>query len=126
MQRLNSLLPLRPVQRLSNFRPFPISYANMSAPSAAETDTQAETVANTSGITAESLQKTLTEKLEAKHVDIEDMSGNHDSPRKTHGLLRLATIRRLRPDVSSHDRFTPVREEKQSRTTSTRQFSRED
>ena len=47
----------------------------MSAPSAAETDTQAETVANTSGITTESLQKTITEKLEAEHVNIEDMSG---------------------------------------------------
>lgn len=47
----------------------------MSAPSAAETDTQAKTVANTSGITTESLQETITEKLEAKHVNIEDMSG---------------------------------------------------
>ena len=126
MQRLNSLPPLRPFQRLGKFRPFPISYANMSAPSAARTDGEAETVANTSGITAESLQKTLTEKLEAKHVDIEDMSGNNDSPREPRGLLVLTTIRRLRPDVSSHDRFTPVREEEQSRTTSTRQFSLED
>lgn len=75
MQRLNSILRLRPVQRSSPFRSIPRSYANMSAPSAAETDTQAETVANTSGITTESLQKTLMEKLEAKHVDIEDMSG---------------------------------------------------
>ena len=49
-----------------------------SAPSAAETDTQAEAVANTSGVTTESLQKTLIEKLEAKHVDIEDMSGERE------------------------------------------------
>ena len=47
----------------------------MSAPSAAETDSQAKTVANTSGVTIESLQNSITEKLEAKHVDIEDMSG---------------------------------------------------
>lgn len=51
------------------------AYANMSAPSAAESDTQAEATANTSGITPDSLQKTLTEKLDAKYVDIEDMSG---------------------------------------------------
>lgn len=75
MQRLNSLLRLRPAQRLTNLHPFPKFYANMSAPSAAESDSQAETVANTSGITTVSLQKTITEKLEAKHVDIEDMSG---------------------------------------------------
>ena len=42
---------------------------------AAETDTQASTIAHSSGITPSSLQKTLTEKLEASHVDIEDMSG---------------------------------------------------
>ena len=43
---------------------------------AAETDTQAENVANTSGITISTLRKTLEEKLNAEHVDIEDMSGN--------------------------------------------------
>ncbi|KAL8706201.1 MAG: hypothetical protein Q9201_000707 [Fulgogasparrea decipioides] len=42
---------------------------------AAETDTQAANVANSSGITASSLQDTLKEKLVAEHVDIEDMSG---------------------------------------------------
>lgn len=55
----------------------------MSAPSAAETDTQAKTAANTSGITTKSLQQTITEKLEAKHVDIEDMSGKKIASRKT-------------------------------------------
>ena len=49
--------------------------ASMNGPSAAETDTQAEAVATTSGITTTSLQKTLMEKLEAKHVNVEDMSG---------------------------------------------------
>lgn len=77
MQRLASLPRLRPAQTLHKSRLIYKSYAtNMSAPpSAAETDTQAKTVANTSGITTESLQETITEKLEAKHVDIEDMSG---------------------------------------------------
>ncbi|KAL9026112.1 MAG: hypothetical protein Q9196_005178 [Gyalolechia fulgens] len=42
---------------------------------AAETDTQAEKVANTSGITISSLQQTLKEKLGAEYVAIEDMSG---------------------------------------------------
>ncbi|KAI4260932.1 MAG: hypothetical protein LQ352_000087 [Teloschistes flavicans] len=42
---------------------------------AAETDTQAATTANTSGITATSIQEALKEKLQAQHVDIEDMSG---------------------------------------------------
>ena len=82
MQRLNSLLHVRPALRLTNFSHSPKSYPNMSvnAPSAAETDSQAEKVANTSGITTETLQKTITEKLEAKHVDIEDMSGKNIVP----------------------------------------------
>ncbi|KAL8642015.1 MAG: hypothetical protein Q9228_001248 [Teloschistes exilis] len=42
---------------------------------AAETDTQATTTANTSGITASSIQEALKEKLQAEYVDIEDMSG---------------------------------------------------
>ncbi|KAL8950709.1 MAG: hypothetical protein Q9222_003268 [Ikaeria aurantiellina] len=42
---------------------------------AAETDTQAANEANTSGITASSLQNTLKERLGAEYVDIEDMSG---------------------------------------------------
>lgn len=83
----------------------------MSAPSAAATDAQAETAANTSGVTTESLQRTITEKLEAKHVDIEDMSGMKTASREAHGLLALTCIRRVRPDVSSYDRFTPLREE---------------
>lgn len=81
MQRLNGILRLRPAPRLSLFSPPLRSYgSNMSAPSAAETDTQAETVANTSGVTTESLQRTITEKLEAEHVDIEDMSGEMIRP----------------------------------------------
>lgn len=110
MQRLNSLVRLRSSgQRLGGLRAtFPHSYAKMSAPSAAETDAQAEGVANTSGITTESLQRTITEKLEAEHVDIEDMSGQRNMPREAHGLLVLTVLRRLWPDVSSHDRLTPL------------------
>ena len=47
----------------------------MSAPKAAETDTQAENVANTSGVTGESIKKALETGVGAQHVDIEDMSG---------------------------------------------------
>ncbi|KAL8841323.1 MAG: hypothetical protein Q9170_000953 [Blastenia crenularia] len=45
---------------------------------AAETDTQAENVANTSGITISSLTKTLKEKIGAEYVDIEDISAQAD------------------------------------------------
>ena len=89
MQRLtlNNLIRPRPAQRLVNTNPprrpfFPKSsnQASMSsAPSAAETDAQAESVANTSGITTESLRKIIAEKLEANHVDIEDMSGENQT-----------------------------------------------
>lgn len=90
MQRFTNLTRLRaaPGIRLPSLRLR--RYANMNAPSAAETDSQAAAVANTSGITPESLSRTLKEKIEAQHVDIEDMSGNQitcSSPRK--GLLTL-------------------------------------
>lgn len=45
------------------------------AAQAAETDAQATEAANTSGITPVSLRLTLTEKLEALYVDVEDISG---------------------------------------------------
>ena len=75
MKRFTGLSRLRCSQQLSSSPYIYRTYANMNAPSAAETDTQAEAVASTSGITTASLQKTLAEKLEAKHVDVEDMSG---------------------------------------------------
>ena len=53
----------------------PASAANASTSKAAETDSQAEAVANSTGVTSKSLQKTLEDKLGAQHVDIEDMSG---------------------------------------------------
>lgn len=51
------------------------AYANMSAPKAAETDTEAARVQSTTGVTAESLKKKLEEGIGARHVDIQDMSG---------------------------------------------------
>ena len=50
-------------------------YANMDAPKAAETDTQAANVANATGVTEASIRKALEQGVEAQHVDIEDMSG---------------------------------------------------
>lgn len=47
-----------------------------STPMAAPTDTQAEAVQSTTGITPESLAQTLREQLEATHVQIEDISGS--------------------------------------------------
>ncbi|KAK3056121.1 hypothetical protein LTS18_011698 [Coniosporium uncinatum] len=41
----------------------------------ARTDEEATRVQNNTGITPDSLRKTLVEKLEAQHVDIEDLSG---------------------------------------------------
>lgn len=55
--------------------PLPRARSFAMSTGAAETDTQAENVASTSGITASSLQQTLKERLDAEHVDIEDMSG---------------------------------------------------
>ena len=61
--------------------------------SAAETDTQAAQAANISGITPASLTTTLTEKLEAKHVDINDISGGPSILRIGHGALKYANLR---------------------------------
>ncbi|KAI4199503.1 MAG: hypothetical protein LQ350_004569 [Teloschistes chrysophthalmus] len=77
-----SMQPLRTLARLhlagsanrNAFRSFSNSRVAMSV-GAAETDTQAATAANISGITASSIQEALKEKLQAEHVDIEDMSG---------------------------------------------------
>jgi len=73
MQRFINPPRFRHVQRLAQFQQPRIGrFASMSA---AETDTQAAEAANTSGVTPATLKTTLTEKLEAKHVDINDMSG---------------------------------------------------
>ena len=42
---------------------------------AAPTDTQAAAEANTSGVTPDSISAALKQKLDASHVEIEDMSG---------------------------------------------------
>lgn len=54
-------------------RPYFHRFATMSG--AAETDDQAANVANSSGVTSSSLKSTLTERLEAEYVDVEDISG---------------------------------------------------
>jgi len=51
------------------------SHPSTSTPMAARTDTAAADEANTSGITPSSLTATLKQKLDAEHVEIEDMSG---------------------------------------------------
>lgn len=43
--------------------------------SAARTDTEARENQNQTGITVDTLRKTLLNELQATHVDIEDMSG---------------------------------------------------
>jgi hypothetical protein len=49
----------------------------------ARTDEEAEQVQASSGITPESLSKTLRSKLEAEHVDISDLSGTVPNQRFT-------------------------------------------
>ena len=44
-------------------------------PSAARTDTEARENQNQTGITVDTLRKTLLDELQATHVEIEDMSG---------------------------------------------------
>ncbi|KAL8732921.1 MAG: hypothetical protein Q9181_003788 [Wetmoreana brouardii] len=79
MQPLTRLArqPFTGSRRLGPFSSLRGTKAAMST-GTAETDTQAANVANSSGITASSLQNTLREKLEAEHVNIEDMSGLED------------------------------------------------
>ena len=77
MQRLFNPQRYRHVQRLVSFQQS--RTARFATMSAAETDTQAAQAANTSGITPASLTTTLTEALEAKHVDINDISGGYQS-----------------------------------------------
>lgn len=79
------------VSRLSIINPLGLLHQHQSnrfaSMSAAETDSQAANVANSSGITPSSLQSTLTEKLEAQYVSVEDISG--ESTRPKHGNLEL-------------------------------------
>lgn len=78
MQRFNNLTRL-PTRRPIGASIHPVAsrlYASkMTTPQAAETDTQAEKVANITGVTGESIKKALETGIGAQHVDIEDMSG---------------------------------------------------
>ena len=76
MQRFHIVNRLLSQSTTAAFHPVrPRFYANMSAPKAAETDTQAENVANTTGVTGESIRKALEQGIGAQHVAIEDLSG---------------------------------------------------
>jgi len=59
---------------LRNHRPFQLSSTSFGAVNAAMADTVQNTN-NTSGVTAASLKDTLTAKLDAQYVEIEDISG---------------------------------------------------
>lgn len=61
-------------QLYKSFDKLAVDPQNMSA----RTDTEAAQVAATSGVTIDGLKKKLEEKLEATHVEIEDMSGKMD------------------------------------------------
>lgn len=90
MQRLVRTWPRNQVHTLRAVHQHYLNqFATMSG--AAETDVQAASVANSSGITSSSLKSTLTERLEAEHVDVEDISGklllfscNVNTPTHTH------------------------------------------
>lgn len=63
---------------------------------AAETDSQASEVANTSGVTPDTLEATLKSKLEAQKAEVIDISGwwfEHEiSPPLMNGIRRLRAI----------------------------------
>jgi hypothetical protein len=89
MQRFVRIFPNTPVRTLSaTHRPFPKHFGTMTG--AAKTDIQAAVVANASGITSGSLQSTLREKLQAEHVDVEDISGMSILPPR-HTYLPIPT-----------------------------------
>lgn len=77
MPNLFRPLILRQAPRSLTAPHWPKPYATMTTPGAAETDTEAAAIANSSGITPQTLSATLREKLEASHVDINDISGIH-------------------------------------------------
>lgn len=62
------------MRQLDSASELTINYEIMSA----RTDVEATQNQLSSGVTPESLKATLFEKLEAQHVDIQDLSGNHD------------------------------------------------
>ena len=59
---------------------------------ASSSDVDAVNVQNSTGITPETLKATLKEKLQASHVDIEDMSGICSKSLKTTYLLILTSL----------------------------------
>lgn len=78
----------------------------------ARTDVEATQNQLSSGVTPESLKATLFEKLEAQHVDIQDLSGNRDKTPLCRELQKLTRKTRwMRSNVRSHHRITTIREE---------------
>ena len=124
MQRFINPQRFRHVQRLAQFQPPRI--VRLASMSAAETDTQAAQAANTSGITPASLTTTLTEALEAKHVDINDISGTSSMSLMSCTYANNVNARWLRPSIRSRYRITTVHEENHTRTASTCQLGSED
>lgn len=77
----------------------------------ARTDTEASSNQASSGITPDTLGATLREKLEASHVDVQDLSGK-DMPFAPLGLRVLTVLFRwLRPDVRSDHSITAIYQE---------------
>ena len=86
---------------------------------------------NTSGISADSLQASLTTRLEATHVEVEDMSGkahlvfhrglvrNNEVPMLTFCVLLK---RWMWSSIPGHHRIAAVRQEDSTGETSTGQF----
>lgn len=92
-----------------------INHETMSA----RTDVEATQNQLSSGVTPESLKATLFEKLEAQHVDIQDLSGNHDKIHMLPLTLQCScNTRWMRPNVRSHHCVTAVREEDIARSPS--------
>lgn len=88
----------------------------------ARTDVEASQNQASSGITPDSLKTTLQQKLEATHVDIEDLSGIlvKNMLHLTPGW-ELIDYRWLRSDVRSNHCLTPIRQEDDSSPTPSRQ-----
>ena len=77
------------------------------------TNTEATAIPTSTGITPETLKSKLADKLDATHVEIEDVSGTQNSSTtgSAAALIAISGSRGLRPDVRSYDRVCPVREE---------------
>ena len=83
----------------------------------ARTDLEAEQNQASTGITPETLTATLKQKLDALHVDIQDLSGTGVLTRCLH-LVTNSIPRRVWSDVRGDHSVTTIREEDDTRATS--------